>query len=103
MFYRSSMRRAFAFSPRPTLSQPQRQAFNLCRPTSALYSHATLTTGSFRTGVAPVDLRYDALHPDHRSKSERPLVMLHGLLCVSFSSFCSAFRSTVWLKSVAVG
>jgi hypothetical protein len=34
--------------------------------------------------VAPVDLRYDALHPDHGPKTERPLVILHGLLCVFF-------------------
>lgn len=34
--------------------------------------------------MAPVDLRYDALHPDHGPKSERPLVILHGLLCVFF-------------------
>ena len=84
MFYRSSMRRALAFTPRPTLSRPQSQAFNLCCLTSALCSHIALITGSFRTGVAPVDLRYDALHPDHRSKTERPLVILHGLLCVFF-------------------
>ncbi|KAF8493929.1 alpha/beta-hydrolase, partial [Russula emetica] len=31
------------------------------------------------TSVTPVDLRYDALYPKHGSKTERPLVILHGL------------------------
>jgi hypothetical protein len=58
----------------------------------------TLVTGSFRTGVAPVDLRYDVLHPNHSSKTERPLVILHGLLCVFFFFFFfSAFSPTVGL------
>ena len=92
----SSMRRSLAVVSRSAFSQSKSQAFDICRLGHSLLTRP-LVTGSFRTGAAPVDLRYDVLHPDHSSKTERPLVILHGLLCVSFLRFFSAFVPTVSL------
>src|SRR6266850_3078575 len=98
MFSRSSMRLALS-----TFCRSQSQAFNICRSAAALCSHATLISGSFKTGVAPMDLSYDALHPDHGPKTERPLVILHGLLCVfSLLVFLHVLANGV-THSVAVG
>ena len=57
-----------------------------CSGLAFVYTY--FTPGSFHTSIAPVDLRYDALYPKDSSKVERPLVILHGLLCV----FCDFLR-----------
>jgi hypothetical protein len=103
MYSRPSIRRAFAFTPRLTFSQSKSQASKLFRSASALCSHRTLITGSFRTGGAPVDLRYDALHPNHGSKTERPLVILHGLLSVFFPLTLLCVLANGVTHSMAVG
>jgi hypothetical protein len=48
------------------------------------FVYTPFTPGSFQTSIPPVDLRYDVLCPKDSSKVERPLVILHGLLCVFF-------------------
>ena len=51
----------------------------------ALQSHPA---GFFKTSVTPVDLRYDVFQPKDASKTERPLVILHGLLYVLGHNIC---------------
>ena len=51
----------------------------------ALQNHPA---GFFKTSVTPVDLRYDVFQPKDASKTERPLVILHGLLYVLGHNIC---------------
>jgi len=83
-------------SPLRSVFKPQSQGFNVLA-SDAFYSQSH-PSGFFSTTVAPVDLSYDALHPKDAPKAEKPLIILHGLLCVLFFDACVSTFTDGWTR-----